>query len=133
MTHSLSSFQFQDSVPAIHFAAIAEVPAGITEKQRLLDELCLRLQFPDYFGDNWDALEECIRDLSWLPRGLVALSHKDVPLIKDPPNLAIYLSILGEAVDHWSSSSERRLVVVFPPNAHKTLTFILEQESSREQ
>ena len=36
-------------------------------KAEFFREISAAMQFPDYFGENWDALEECLRDLSeWL-------------------------------------------------------------------
>jgi len=34
--------------------------------QGLYNEFGAALQFPYYFGENWNAFDECIKDLSWL-------------------------------------------------------------------
>ena len=106
----------------------AEVPSGIKSKAALLDALFVALRFPDYFGGNWDALEECIRDLSWLPRGDVVLRHKDLPLPEDRAALSTYLAILKGAVEKWSSSGERNFIVVFPPETRHAVQSILADE-----
>lgn len=94
---------------------MAEMPRGIATKAALIDELYKALRLPEYFGENWDALEECIRDFSWLPPGIVVLKHDELPLASDVANLKCYLAILSDAVKMWAQSRERELVVVFPP------------------
>jgi len=87
--------------------------------------LAKALELPDYFGRNWDALEECIRDLAWLPEGDVALIHEDVPLENDPQALATYLSILSGALRKWTAARNRRLLVLFPPGAEERVKAVL--------
>lgn len=43
------------------------------DKATLLAELGRVLDFPDYYGGNWDALEECLADLSWQEEPLLLL------------------------------------------------------------
>ena len=115
-------FDNQDQRNAVHRA---DVPAGIESKTVLLDHLSDALLFPNYFGGNWDALEECIRDLSWLPGGDVILRHEDLPLPQDVASLSTYLSILKDAVQKWNASGERRLLVIFPPETERIVHRLL--------
>lgn len=37
----------------------------LSDRKALLAAIGRVLEFPDYYGANWDALEECLFDLSW--------------------------------------------------------------------
>ena len=131
-----SPFRFDDSDLPGSPALVAEVPAGITTKEALLDELYRRLRFPDYFGDNWDALEECIRDLSWLPAGPVVIRHHDLPLAADVAGQKIYLSILRGAVEKERAVPGQRLrdlIVVFPSRTRDQVAWLLRPADHDEQ
>jgi hypothetical protein len=39
----------------------------------MFEEIGSVLEFPDYFGRNWAALDECLADLSWLPASAYVL------------------------------------------------------------
>lgn len=126
----MSAFIFnnQDKVRAVHRG---EVPAGITSKAVLMEALFEALKFPDYFGSNWDALWECICDFSWLPDGDVVLSHQDLPLSEDRASLSTYLSILKDAVEKWSATGKRKLLVMFPADTESIVTSVLAEAESR--
>ena len=96
---------------------IANIPASIRSKQKLLRTLADQLQLPDYFGQNWDALEECLRDLSWLPAGGVQIRHRDLPFSPGSQDRRTYLQVLRAAAAHWSESGSQRLICQFPPDA----------------
>jgi len=76
-------------------------------KAGLFDEWAAALQFPYYFGGNWDSFEECINDLEWLPaRSYVfVMTHADCLLHDHADNeeLATFASIIGTAAAHWTN------------------------------
>jgi len=41
--------------------------AHVRDKNGFLDKVAKALHFPGYFGHNWDALNDCLTDLAWLP------------------------------------------------------------------
>lgn len=43
---------------------LVTVQAG-KDKAELLQGIARALRFPDWFGHNWDALNDCLGDLSW--------------------------------------------------------------------
>jgi RNAse (barnase) inhibitor barstar len=47
--------------------------SDIETEKALHDYLFKALRFPDYYGSNWDAFDECIRDVT-LPR-IVRIQH----------------------------------------------------------
>jgi RNAse (barnase) inhibitor barstar len=74
----------------------------MTETGSLMMEFARVLKFPDYFGGNWDALGDCLTDLSWLEdvrsHLVLAIDHWDYcasPLLQE---------ILQEAVNFWADS-----------------------------
>jgi hypothetical protein len=93
---------------------VVHVPLALGRKQPLFNVLQSGLELPGYFGANWDALEECLRDFWWLPdERVVWLIHGDLPFSPTSANRGIYLDVLKECVTHWQRLGEPRLRVHF--------------------
>ena len=71
----------------------------------LFHEIAAALQFPYYFGDNWNALDECLKDLEWLPAKIFIIGITNSEFIlsqeKDDDCLAFGL-LLKETCEVWS-------------------------------
>ncbi|WP_234313887.1 barstar family protein [Streptomyces sp. NBRC 109706] len=54
------------------------------------------VRLPDYFGWNWDALTDCLRDLRWLgaERCLLVIEHAEALLAEHPGERAELLETL---------------------------------------
>ncbi|GHD94591.1 barstar family protein [Streptomyces naganishii] len=61
-------------------------------------------RLPDYFGWNWPALHDCLRDLGWLPcdQYLLVLSGVDRLLPDDQEDRLRLFRIISEAGRKWS-------------------------------
>ena len=94
--------------------SLVKPPAGFTLRtihgthcrtsSALFQEFAQALEFPDYFGHNWDALEECLADLEWLPaKGYVLLiTDADAVIPQDEEEYETLLEILDDAGEAWS-------------------------------
>jgi len=70
-----------------------------TTKTTTLQEWAAALQFPSSFGNNWDAFEDCVRDLDWLNarRVVVMITCADQMLPRSAKEFATLIDILRSA------------------------------------
>jgi hypothetical protein len=105
---------------------VAQLPPGIDTKEELLSQLAERLRFPEYFGRNWDALGDCLRDLEWLGERRVVIRHSDLPPVPDTI-LRSYLEVLSWAVETWElRQGGHELVIVFPESARSRASAVMQ-------
>lgn len=62
------------------------------------------LDFPDYFGSNWDALKDCLTDLDWLPADsyLLVFRNSEQLFANQVIERATFLRIMNLAAEEWS-------------------------------
>jgi RNAse (barnase) inhibitor barstar len=74
-------------------------------KIALLKLLARTLAFPSHFGRNWDALEDCLTDLGWLPADgyLLVFSHADALLAGRESDYATLIDLLDSVGQAWAT------------------------------
>ncbi len=154
MTHS-GEFQFCDDIEQIVAATSAAVlvPNGLGSKHQLMQALVEVLSLPEYFGNNWDALDECLRDRllgdaassdatssddglqqqekqftgDADPPPSLCLVHHDLPLADDEPACLDYLTLLEDTL-HWAEESAAgEFAVVFPASTAGRIEALMRQ------
>jgi RNAse (barnase) inhibitor barstar len=108
-----------------HDAFVARLPLGIDAKRRLLSVLYERLAFPDYFGFNWDALSDCLRDLNWIGQKQIVILHDELPNLSEE-DLRTYISILSDAAIDWNRSEEHELEIIFPERVREIVNSLFQ-------
>jgi RNAse (barnase) inhibitor barstar len=71
----------------------------------LFAEFNRTLDFPDYFGRNWPALEDCLIDLAWLPAPayLLAVEDSDQVLAQEPDErVGLFADLLVRVARTWA-------------------------------
>jgi Barstar (barnase inhibitor) len=75
--------------------------AGAAAKEALIGRIAKALAFPEWFGGNWDALEDCLSDLSWVTAGgyvLLIEGAAQLPLVER----GTLADILASAAASWA-------------------------------
>ena len=123
----MSSFIFSDDIDSTTMLKSFKgvVGLGVSSVDQLMDAVAKAMTFPKYFGENWNALSDCMRDLNWIKEKRVLLVHKEIPNIKFD-ELAVYINILDDAVQDWREVGEHELFVVFPTSSEMYVLSLVE-------
>ena len=78
---------------------------GCEDKASLLLRLAKALDFPAGLGRNWDALDDALRDLAWLPASGYVLLFEQAHELRDraEADFDTLLDILDEASQSWAA------------------------------
>jgi hypothetical protein len=84
------------------------------DKNAFMNAMATALQFPDYFGHNWDAFYDCLLDLKHghfagmllVLRGVSAFARAE------PEEFAAATGAMDDAAEYWKAEDKALLVVV---------------------
>jgi hypothetical protein len=84
-------------------------------KAGILDAFATGLDLPAWVGRNWDALDDALRDLSWLPSGArgraVLVRGAERPSAGSRADLEVLDDVLGTAVSRWAGTDQPLVLV----------------------
>ena len=83
-------------------------------KSGLLNQIATALRFPSHFGKNWDAVNDCLSDLSWIDgKGWVLiLLHCDVFAAAYREVFDSAMQVLSAVADSWREQKKPFWVLV---------------------
>ncbi len=86
----------------------------INSKEKFLNKAAEAMQFPQYFGANWDAFDECINDLTWCPANKYIIFYDNASIFaqSDPIQYQIALDILSSAQKNWESRNADLIIYI---------------------
>jgi len=100
---------------ALGVARIALVDAS--DKEALLARIAAALDFPAWFGGNWDALEDCLTDLSWRKARAHLLLFEGYERLRSArgDDFGVLLDILGSSAECWTERGTPFFAVFVDP------------------
>jgi RNAse (barnase) inhibitor barstar len=93
-------------------SGLSLVKIRFQEKDKLLRGIAEALDFPEWFGENWDALEDCLSDLSWRKAAGHVLVFDQARLGDD---FGVLVDILRSAAEHWAARGTPFFAVFIDP------------------
>jgi RNAse (barnase) inhibitor barstar len=96
----------------LHFVHIDV--AHVQRKADFLHQVQETLQFPTPWGNNWDALLDMLRDLSWLPEGgyVLLFTGMEAFAAHSRMDYGAALEVFDEAAAFWASRRKYPLIVL---------------------
>lgn len=103
---------------------VATMTKNIGNVRDLLTAAGVVLNFPPFYGKNFDAFWDCIRDID-LPQHKIVLLNQDLPQLPED-DLETWITLLRDATLYWRRHSKEHVFEVwFPENAAEKIEAVL--------
>lgn len=100
--------------------ARVDLPAA-ADKAAVLEAIARAMTFPEWFGANWDALEDCLTDLSWREGdGHVLVLAGASAMAGD--DLRILMDVLDASAGFWKARGKPFFAVILDPAREQALS-----------
>ena len=108
----------------LSFARIAL--QDVTDKAALLHRIAARLGLPAWFGGNWDALEDCLTDLSWREGDGNVLAVEGFQLLS-AEDLGVLIDVMISAAEFWAGRGKPFFAVFIDPERTLALASLYQE------
>lgn len=98
----------------------------LSDKRALLRRIAAKLGFPAWFGENWDALEDCLTDLSWREgegHVLVVEGFQFLPA----EDLGELIDVMTSVAQFWAAHGKPFFAVFIDPDRSLALASLYQE------
>lgn len=92
------------------------------DKEEFLVQLSKTMRFPEWFGGNWDALADCLKDLSWLQaKGWVVILERSKHFCGGHGHeFKEAMQVMAEAAEYWRGEGKPFWTLIGGPDGWKS-------------
>lgn len=92
------------------------------DKEDFLGDVSRSMRFPDWFGGNWDALADCLKDLSWMPaKGWVVILEKSKHFCGGHGReFKEAMQAMSDAAEYWRAQGKPFWTLIAGPDGWKS-------------
>lgn len=87
--------------------------AHISTKKSFLKLMSKECHFPSYFGFNYDALDDCMRDLLWFDEDEITVIFRNLERVKNKSKV-LYVDIKESIelyIEYWNTYDSKKVLV----------------------
>jgi len=106
------SKRMDEILDAVRGTGLAAARIRHADKPALMKNMAAALAFPDWFGEGWDALEDCLTDLSWSDAAGHVLVIEDA---RAGDEVGILIDVLRSSAEFWAGRGKPFFAVFVDP------------------
>lgn len=85
----------------------------IKSEGHFLREMAYFFEFPSYFGDNWSAMDDCMRDLSWFSEEKIEICFTNAQTLEENTKLQREIQeILSFYQGFWENNDQKQVKII---------------------